>query len=1243
MAAPPLAVDTAPHSRSSDDVADGLLKDSDFRKDGREHGPEYGHSPRLWQPFFLRRSTFLVFIATFVALLATIVALYCYAARGDGRQGIETQGWKHYYLWTYGPTAVFMVLGAFWGQVEYRGCQLMPWLLMSRAPVAASDGLLLDYLSPWNIESLYRSVRRRHYLVSLVIAGTLLVNGMAIVSTSFFELRDVPIKRSASLRLTHDINFRLDNFRPPDVTTIPHMRAMGIALNGSDLPIGILANHVFPPFQEDGPFRPDNFTLGDNREIEAEVDVLTVKVQCENATMEATKNQSEYTLSMKSGSCSTGPLPQQVTQYTVFRGVNATFVGFPSLCDGKRLHFPQDEDQYTDAYWRIWVYIPRHDPNGLYLNATIGSGKKAERGAGKFAFTCAFCTPYLDVARVPVKLSRSSDGISIITDIDMKKQRPLSHSSPPALDVNAGALLYGAWISMLKADGNGWSLLGRRSGDREAFYDPALLSQELGRGLESSAIQVARDQLLQPVDRHIKGTTERTESRLFVRQLSFGLMIGFLSVLIIISVVIDCFYLPLSVCCRDPSSIGGLATILARSPKLMATLRNMNLKWPSEMKELLAGCEHRTCINVGREFQIEVHDQRTSHAQVSKSGTDSTPRWWRPVSARPPVYILTFVLPLVVIATIEVLLHISNTRRGIAPVGGRENGRDQPWAYVPAIVMFCIRVLYQMMEANVRTFQPFHCLARGRARANASVLENQHRKITAWAILDSLGKRQWALAASAVALLLAGALPITVSGLYAVNNLPYPTDISLVQRSTWNVSSYKQHLDHSKYLDLRSKDFTPGRILYLNMSYPQWTYADLAFPKLSLPRTDDNGTSNLTPGYIQARLPAWRPNLNCDGEIPASDYKLSWSHDDDDGLLRWDVEINSTRGACSFSLHEKGVGAPKYFSDWFNLTQNVAYEGNPADCPTLLYLFGNQVETRMLKCRPQIQEVDVDVRLEPRSLMINPNHPPSIVPGSARPPLDDFMAYSNGTMVPIPFLPGPGFFDPDFIAVQAPRKEYRIDFFTTAAIWGAGGIPADELLSDTGKLSATLTRIYGIVIAQRINDNWHIPFGSDTTTTAPDGENSSPTNFPAKLIGHGDYLVQSRLSTRLLDAFLLCMVILAVTSTLLMNTKNILPKNPCSIAAVASLLAGSRIVEDPQIIPQGAEWWDDKELVKRGVFVGWRFSIRWWVRRRQGPVADDGGDGNGVERERERYNGEGDGLLEEEKVFGIDVHDRESA
>lgn len=115
MAALPLAVelDTGPQRGSSDlrqqktDVAVCLLGDSDSQKDG--------HPPRLWEPFFLRRSTILSFIATFVALLSAIVALYCYAARGDdGKQGIETQGWKYYYLWTFGPTAgLFLLLGLF--------------------------------------------------------------------------------------------------------------------------------------------------------------------------------------------------------------------------------------------------------------------------------------------------------------------------------------------------------------------------------------------------------------------------------------------------------------------------------------------------------------------------------------------------------------------------------------------------------------------------------------------------------------------------------------------------------------------------------------------------------------------------------------------------------------------------------------------------------------------------------------------------------------------------------------------------------------------------------------------------------------------------------------------------------------------------------------------------------------------------------------------------------------------------
>ena len=1138
--------------------------------------------------------------------------------------------------------AVFMVLGAFWGQVEYRGCQIIPWLLMSRSQVAAADGLLLDYISPWNVLSLFTSVKRRHYLVSLVISGTLLVHGLAVVSTSLFVLRDVTVTRLTPLRLTHDFNLDPDAFKPRDVSTVQHMRAKGIAINGSDVPIGIISNRVFSPFHEARSlFSPGHFTLGDLHEIEAEVDVLSVEVQCEKANMQVTEKQSAFTFSMKSGSCSTGPLDNYLTQNVVFQDpAEIYFEGFPAACDeGKGAH-NIEYDQYKNANWRIWAYISRRDPTGVLVNAT--NANTDEHGSGRFAFTSVLCTPYLDMTRGPVKLSRSSDGISIITDLDMKKQRP-SPSPPSTLDINAGALLYGAFMTMLVAEGDGWSLLGPRSEDREAFFNPALLAQEMERGLQDRAVHVARDYLLQPADRHTEGKTTRTESRLFVRKLSFGLAVGFLSTIIIISTLIIRFYLPLAVCCRDPSSIGGLATILARSPELMATLENMNLKWPSEMKKLLVGWENRTGVNLSGEFQIEVHDERTSAVQVSKSGTHNTPRWWRPISSRPSVKLLTFVLPLAVIATLEALLHVSNTKGGITPVDGRQDGRDQPWAYIPALVMFWVRILYQMMESTVKTFQPFHYLARGGARASASVLESQHRKITAWVVLDSLRKRQWALAASAVALLIAGALPITVSGLYAVDRVPYPTDISLVQRSTWNISSYKEYLDDSMFYDLGSSNFAPGRILYLNMSYPQGTYADLAFPDLSLSRADDNGRSESTSEYIQVRLPAWRPDLNCEGEIPASDYEISWVQKADPP--RYDLFVNSTRRACSFSLHGTGVGGAEYFSSWYNMTQDSyklnrtldeAHGGSLADCPTALYLFGDRDKTRMLRCRPQIEEVDVDFRFEQRSLMINPDHPPSIVPGSARPPLGDIRAYSSGTAVPDTMLPEPGFFNFDLMAYTAPREEYNIDHLTTAAIFGAGGIPAAELLSDTGKLARALNRIYGIVISQRINDNWRIPLDPASSTTPKDGESNPPRTLPAKLVHHRDSLVQKKLSTRLLDTFLASMVLLAIASTLLMNTKNVLPKNPCSIAAVASLLAGSRILGDPAIIPRGAEWWDNAELVRRGVFAGSRFSMGWWIRRRRWGSGNSSGEDIVIER-----HGEGDGLLEEEeRVFGIDVDDR---
>ena len=57
-----------------------------------------------WTPFFLRRSTILIFLCCFLSVLVALVALYVYTEREGHSLGITTEE-RYYYLWTYGPTA----------------------------------------------------------------------------------------------------------------------------------------------------------------------------------------------------------------------------------------------------------------------------------------------------------------------------------------------------------------------------------------------------------------------------------------------------------------------------------------------------------------------------------------------------------------------------------------------------------------------------------------------------------------------------------------------------------------------------------------------------------------------------------------------------------------------------------------------------------------------------------------------------------------------------------------------------------------------------------------------------------------------------------------------------------------------------------------------------------------------------------------------------------------------------------
>lgn len=90
---------------------------------------------------------------------------------------------------------VFTIVASLWAQVEHSAGQLMPWYLMSRSQASAENSVLLNYLTPLRIVSLWRSLKRSHWLVSISTSGSLILGLLIILSTSLLSLEHRPITK----------------------------------------------------------------------------------------------------------------------------------------------------------------------------------------------------------------------------------------------------------------------------------------------------------------------------------------------------------------------------------------------------------------------------------------------------------------------------------------------------------------------------------------------------------------------------------------------------------------------------------------------------------------------------------------------------------------------------------------------------------------------------------------------------------------------------------------------------------------------------------------------------------------------------------------------------------------------------------------------------------------------------------------------------------------------------------------
>lgn len=142
---------------------------------------------------------------------------------------------------------------------------------------------------------------------------------------------------------------------------------------------------------------------------------------------------------------------------------------------------------------------------------------------------------------------------------------------------------------------------------------------------------------------------------------------------------------------------------------------------------------------------------------------------------------------------------------------------------------------------------------------------------------------------------------------------------------------------------------------------------------------------------------------------------------------------------------------------------------------------------------------------------------------------------------------------------------------------------------------ANITSLFELAMAHAFSDVFRPDPTANWTAAAQENPAIDPQNLTSSrlrttvstngtLINPNRYrLRQSPASSRVLEALLAAILICPATSWYLMpihKKDKILPRNPCSIAAAGSLIAGSDMLED---LPSVLEWMDDKELERNRV------------------------------------------------------------
>ena len=426
-------------------------------------------------------------------------------------------------------------------------------------------------------------------------------------------------------------------------------------------------------------------------------------------------------------------------------------------------------------------------------------------------------------------------------------------------------------------------------------------------------------------------------------------------------------------------------------------------------------------------------------------------------------------------------------------------------------------------------------------------------------------------------------------------------------------------------------------IITANLSYPKWTFAELALPVVEIENlyTGSGQLSAFDAGSFDVKVPAARGALNCT-VIPhdevsvtyamynASSMKLaSWGQSGNRQCLNYSTQYSLDQGStgCRIALFNtidnrtlggcvttpevvflpSNTSGPQSFG-YFSLTnlQNYTY------CALYSGMIGTTTSEKIedytwFFCATKVESVMAQTTFTLPDYSISVAHADE---STARHVVGNgsmFLRSTNDTFYS-DLLSGPNSAlssgGDQLVDAKSALTFYNVsdrqnfDNFFSALVYGRDGVPASEMIGEANilRLLSAVQHLWRIVYAQTFRTS--IIFQSADPDDIKAGAPQQPSNATF-MDPNACRLKQSAVSIRILQGILAALSLCAIIAFLLMDTREVLPNNPSSIDVVGSLVAGSEMLN---IVTSTPDVKHGETQHKSNRWVGYFFSLGWWDR-----------------------------------------------